>query len=713
MNISVKTLLLTCALTPPLAWAPNSWAQEQSISENDGTVARAGVEDIVVTAQKRSENLQRVPIAITAVTAQSLDRAQIETTQDLTFATPSLNFSQTAVFAQPFIRGIGTDSFSPGNEASVATYIDGVYIANMNAGSFAFNNIERIEVLKGPQGTLYGRNSTGGLLNVITRQPTDELRMEGSLSYGNFDTFIAKGYVAGGLGEGVAADMAVNIRSQGKGYYRNLGTGNRVSYEEGTYLRSKLVAEISPDVTLTLAGDYSDYDNTLASTRQPARGSLPSLPPGTYSTIPGHYSNTRDDTAQVRDWGGSATLNADLGAARLVSITAYRKTRGTQYLDGDDSSAPISETFSHLRYWQFSQELQLLSPDDAPFEWILGLYYLKTDAGWDPVTVFANGAQVSESRLFSAGQSLAGFAQATFDIGDNGKLTAGIRYTYDKKDYRRSFAPGAPAEESWKRPTWRLSYSHQFTPAVMGYLSYNRGYKSGVFNTLFGPPTAVNPEKVDSFELGVKSELFDRRVRFNVAGFYTDFRNIQVRAQLPGNIGVSLQNAASARIYGIDGDIAAVLSDDFQIQAGFSWVNASYTSFPGAEIYLPKAGGGNALTIGDASGNPLPRTPRFSGNIGVNYDHRFTDDSRVYANASLYLTDKIYWEPGARLTTKGHGLINATIGYAFPGDRVAIELFGRNINDVRYPNYVVAGTFADRTSYAPPRTYGVQLSFKY
>lgn len=708
MNISARILLLSCAFTPTIAWA-----QEGPAPDDGEVAARTGVEDIVVTAQKRSENLQRVPIAITAVTAQALDRAQIETTQDLTFATPSLNFSQTAVFAQPFIRGIGTDSFSPGNEASVATYIDGVYIANMNAGSFAFNNIERIEVLKGPQGTLYGRNSTGGLLNIITRQPTDGFALEGSASYGNFDTFTAKAYVAGGLGEGVSADMAVNIRSQGKGYYRNLGTGNRVSFEEGTYLRSKLVAEISPDVTLTLSGDYSDYENTLASTRQPAVGSVPALPPGTYSTIPGLYSNTRDDTARVRDGGGSATLNADLGGARLVSITAYRKTKGAQYLDGDDSSAPISETFAHLRYWQFSQELQLLSPDNAPFEWILGLYYLKTDAGWDPVTVFANGAQVSESRLFSAGQSLAGFAQATVNVGDNGKFTAGIRYTYDKKDYRRSFAPNAPAEASWKRPTWRLSYSHQFDPAVMGYLSYNRGYKSGVFNTLFGPPVPVNPEKVDSFEVGVKSELFDRRVRLNVAGFYTDFQNIQVRAQLPGNVGVNLQNAASARIYGIDGDIAAVLSDDFQIQAGFSWIDARYTDFPGAEIYVPKPGGGNSLTIGDASGNPLPRTPRFSGNIGLNYDRRLGDDSRIFANASVYLTDRIYWEPGARLTTRGHGLINATIGYAFPGDRVSIELFGRNINDVRYPNYVVAGTFADRTSYAAPRTYGVQLSFEY
>lgn len=671
------------------------------------------LEDIVVTAQKRSENLQDVPIAITALTATQLAQANIQTTMDLTFATPSLYFSQTTVFAQPFIRGVGTDSFAPGNEASVATYVDGVYIANMNAGTFALNNVERIEVLKGPQGTLYGRNSTGGLINVITATPTQNFEARGNVSYGNYDRVAGQAYVAGGLTPGIAADLAVSVSDQGKGYYRNLATGNRIVFEDGLYLRSKVVANLGEVGTFTLAGDYADFRNTLANARQPARGTVPALPAGSFSTVPGNYSNTRDDLGEAKDWGVGGTFALDLDALRIVSITAWRRTTGEQYLDGDDSALPISETPTAQSFRQFTQEIQLLSPSDASFEWIVGGFYMKADGGWDPIRVFANGVQVNQAFLFSRSTSLAGFAQASFDIGPRGRLTVGGRYSYDKKDYRRSSAPNGDVADSWKRPTWRISYDHQFSDATLAYVSYNRGYKSGVYNTLFGPPVSVDPEIVDSFELGLKNELFDRRVRFNIAAFYTDFRDIQVRSQQPGNAAVTLQNAAAARIYGIDADLYAAIGRDFQVQLGFSWLNARYTDFPGAEIYVPRAAGGNLLTIADASGDPLPRTPELSGNVGLNYNRRMANDSRLFASANLYLADTIYWAPGARVKSDPYGVLNGTIGYAFPGDHVSIEGFARNLTDARYPSYFVPSANADRISYAMPRTYGVKLGFKF
>ena len=695
-----------------LAWSGVAHAQSQPATAPTEQDANT-LEDIVVTAQKRGENLQVVPIAITALTATQLERANIQTGMDLTFATPSLNFSQTAVFAQPYIRGIGTDSFSPGNEASVATYVDGVYIASMNAGTFAFNNIDRIEVLRGPQGTLYGRNSTGGLINVITSTPSQDFKLRGNVGFGNYDRLSAQAYVAGGLAKGIAADLAVSFSDQGVGYYRNLQTGNRIVFEDGTYLRSKIVANLGERATLTLAGDYSNFRNTLANARQPAQGTTPALAAGTYSLRPGDYYNTRDDLGKVKDWGGSGTLAVDLDALRIVSITAYRRTIGDQYLDGDDSGAPISDTVTRQRYRQFTQEVQLLSPSGASVEWILGAFYLNADAGWDPIRVFANNAQVNSADLFSKSVSVAGFGQVGIHVGARGKLTVGARYTYDKKDYRRSFVPTGNVETSWSRPTWRVAYDHRLDDTTLAYASYNRGYKSGVYNTLFGPPVAVNPETVDSFELGLKNELFDRRVRLNVAAFYTAFRDIQVRSQQPGNTAVTLQNAAAARIYGIDADFNAAIGRDFQIQAGFSWIHGRYTDFPRAEIYVPRATGGNLLTIGDASGDPLPRTPEFSGNIGVNYDHRMANDSRIFASANLFLTDTIYWAPGARVKTDGYALLNGKVGYAFPGDHVSLEAFVRNVTDKRYANYVVPSANTDRTSYATPRTYGVKLGFTF
>lgn len=709
----MTTRWMTCAAAAAIAWAGAAHAQTAPVAQAPSEPDANTLEEVVVTAQKRSERLQEVPIAITALTATQLERANIQTTMDLTFGTPSLYFSQTTVFAQPFIRGVGTDSFSPGNEASVATYVDGVYIANMNAGTFALNNVERIEVLKGPQGTLYGRNSTGGLINVITATPRQTFVARGNVSYGNYRRVAGQAYVSGGLARGIAADLAVSVSDQGRGYYRNVATGNRIVFEDGTYLRSKVVAELGSIGTFTLAGDYADFRNTLANARQPAQGTVPALAAGTFSTRPGDYYNTRDDLGRAKDWGVAGTFSLDFDAVRLVSITAWRRTKGEQYLDGDDSSRPISETPTNQSFRQFTQEVQILSPTGSAFDWIVGAFYMNADGGWDPIRVFANGVQVNQAFLFSRSTSLAGFAQANLEIGSRGKLTVGARYSYDKKDYRRSSAPGADVADSWRRPTWRLSYDHRVSDTTLAYASYNRGYKSGVYNTLFGPPVSVDPEIVDSFELGLKNELFDRRVRFNVAAFYTDFRDIQVRSQQPGNAAVSLQNAAAARIYGLDADLYAALGRDLQFQLGFSWLNARYTDFPRAEIYVPRATGGNQLTIGDASGDPLPRTPKFSGNVGVNYDHRFADESRIFASANLYLADTIYWAPGARVKSDPYGVLNGTIGYAFPGNHFTIEAFARNLTDARYPSYFVPSANADRISYAVPRTYGVKAGFRF
>lgn len=338
---------------------------------------------------------------------------------------------------------------------------------------------------------------------------------------------------------------------------------------------------------------------------------------------------------------------------------------------------------------------------------------MNADAGWNPIDVYANGVRQSSSRLFSKSVSAAIFGQTSLHIGGGGRLTVGARYSYDKKDYRRSFAPASPVSDSWKRPTWRIAYDQRLNGATLAYASYNRGYKSGVYNTLFGPPVSVKPETVDSLEIGLKNDLADRKLRINIAAFHTRFRDIQVRSQVPGNSAVSLQNAASARIYGADADIYAALGSDFQLQAGLSWIHSRYTSFPRAEIYIPRATGGNQLTIGDASGNPLPRTPEFSGNVGLSFDHRMADESRLFASANLYVTDAIFWAPGARVKTGGYGVLNGTLGYALPGDVFSIEAFGRNLTDTRYANYVVPSANADRTSYAPPRTYGVRFSARY
>lgn len=737
-GLEVNRSLMTGASALMFLYAGPAWSQgmdsavDSDVNGQPDTV-RTQMEDIVVTAQRREENLQTVPIAITAVTANQLAIAGIRDTTDLSMAVPSLNFSRTAVYAQPYIRGVGTDAFAPGNEASVATYVDGVYIANMNAATFSFNNIERVEVLKGPQGTLYGRNSVGGLVSVVTRTPTQDFELKAHMGYGNFQAMEAGAYIAGGLAPNIAADFAVQFRDQGKGYNRNIsplavnrlagwaGAGSRVGFDEGLYLRSKVAIDLSDSVSLVLSGDYADFKNTLASNRQPGPGTDPVVPPGGTVSFEPRVNSLNVENSSNEDWGFSGTLRAELGGADFTSITAYRKTLGMHSQDSDDTSAPQAHTITITPYEQFSQELQLASASGSSFEWIAGLYYLWADAGYRAIESYSNNALLPlpgfnpPPSIFSGTRSLAGFAQASFDIGGNGRLTVGGRYTYDKKDFRSTFAgalapqvnPPMRDSQTWKKPTWRIAYDHKIGDSMI-YASYNRGYKSGVYNTALGFPPPVDPEVLDAFELGFKSDLFDRRLRINVAGFYSLYKDLQVRAQLPGNQGVVVQNAASARIKGIDGDIYAVLTDDLQLQVGFSWIHGRYKDFEFANVFLPRADApGNLSTTVDASGNRLIRTPEFSGSIGLRYSHENDDLSRVYGNAHVFLSDTIYWEPANRVTTDSYVVVNGTIGYTLKGGVLSVEAWAKNLLDKTYNNNIATSANGDRVSYAPPRTYGV------
>lgn len=696
-------------------------AYAQPTAEGSRSSERVGVAEIVVTAQRREERLQDVPISITALDSTLLEQSSIQTTTDLSLVVPSLNFSQTAAFAQPYIRGIGTDSFAPGNEASVATYVDGVYIANMSSAVFGFNNVERIEVLRGPQGTLYGRNSTGGVVNVITRSPEQEFSFEGNVGYGKFDVLEGSAYISGGIAENLASDFAVTFREQGDGYYPNLATGGRVAQEEGIYLRSKTVFEPSERLRIEGSVDYANYRNTLANSRQPRPGSNPVIPTGGEPGVPvisfepgKYYSNAVENLNEVEDYGASLTANLDLDSLTITSITAYRHADHNQNQDTDDTGIDAGRNMIALTYDQFSQELRIASNNAGSINWIAGVYYLWADAGFDPATIIARGNVVLEASLFSETESIAGFGQVSFDIFQNGQLTIGGRYTWDRKDYRRTIAPGQDVSESWQEPTWRVSYDHRLGDVLL-YASYNRGYKSGAYNTAFGPGVPVNPEIVDAFEAGFKADLLDRRLRVNLAAFHTDYRDIQVRAQAPGNIAVTLQNAASARIYGVEAEVVARVSQEWNVQAGLAWIDAEYTDFPGAEVFSPFPDGrpGNQQEIIDASGNPLPRTPKFSGSVSVNYDHSFANDSRIYGTSMIFYSGRRYWEPSARIFDDSYFLVNGTLGYAFPGDRFAVEIWARNLLDTTYGNYFVTSNNADRFSYAPPRTFGARAKFQF
>ena len=679
----------------------------------------AQLEEIVVTAQKREQNLQAVPITVTVHTAEQLEQAGVDSMTDLTLATPGLNYSITTVTAQPFIRGVGTDSFAPGTEASVATYVDGVYLSTMASGLFSFNNIDRIEVLKGPQGTLYGRNSTAGLINIITAKPNGETRGNFNVGLGNYDTTEAGGYYTTGLTDKLAADISLTFRDQGDGYYHNQVTGNSITREEGLYLRSKWVYTASDDLELTLIGDYSDYDNTLATIRQPGQGTVAAVPASTYTTEPGQYNASFDPIGAVEQQGFSARVDWDLGSVQLVSISAYREDDVDQYLDGDDSSIRGADIFTTFTHEQVTQEFQLLSNNESGVEWIVGLFYQNSDNAIDPLRVVVGGNDASpalNTSISSTTKAGALYGQASFSLSDATSLTVGGRFNYDEKDHQSALIPGVSSKEDWSEPTWRLALDHTLNDNVLLFSSYSRGYKSGAFNTLtVGPHKAVDPEIVDTFEVGMKADFLDNRLRLNSALFYTIFEDIQVRAQAEDNTTVSITNAARGEIFGLDADLTAAVSDNFTLRAGVSILDATYDMFDRASHFDPNPAniGGNTENFRSAAGNSLIRTPDWTFNLGGEYAFDIGSAGSMVASFNYFITDDIPWDPSGRVTTDGYDVANANLTWTPTASDFQVQIWAKNVFDELYENYVVPSNNDDRFSYAQPRTYGVKLSYQF
>ncbi|RYD92342.1 MAG: hypothetical protein EOP50_12845, partial [Sphingobacteriales bacterium] len=489
-------------------------------------------QDIVVTAQKRTERLQDVPISIAVTTPATLRDLGIRDTMSLQRAVPGIVIVQRNLNAVPYIRGIGADNAAAGDESPIAVYVDGVYRASSSASAFSLPNVERIEVLKGPQGTLFGRNATGGVISIVTKQPSQVASGVARVGYGNYNTVEGNVYLNVPLTSVLAANFTARYNERMDGWGKNVATGKDVYTLASMALDTKWKLDLDA-TTITLMADWS-RDRWIGG---PGQSSL--TLPGRGSSIDGNdyyaglYNINADGKSVLRlkNYGGSLHIQHDFGGAQLLSISAYRVTNGILYGDSDATPVAFLDYFVGINDKAITQEFQLTSSPDSKLSWILGTFFLKTHQPVDQSQVFTNGAAVTRpfSKDLSRTTSYAAFAQATYPIGSNTKVTAGIRYTIDQKKHNFRANGGvkfvAP-KETYKSPTWRLAINHDLSEDVMVYASYNRGFKSGVYSTGNTNP-AVKPSKVDAYEVGIKSEFLDRRVTFNLAGYYAKYHDIQ------------------------------------------------------------------------------------------------------------------------------------------------------------------------------------------
>jgi iron complex outermembrane receptor protein len=699
-------------------FATAAHAQTETATETEAFDAG----DIIVTAQRREQNLQKVPVTISVLTADAAMRLGINSTTDLAASVPGLNITQS--FSSPtfYLRGVGHADVNTGQEMPTALYIDGVYVATTVGSIFSFNNIERVEVLKGPQGTLFGRNATGGVIQVVTKTPSHTPSVSASATYGNYDRYELNFYGTTGLSDTLAADLAVYQMDQSDGWGRNVLTGKKVNLGRELSIRSKLFWTPDDRTSVTLTGDYSRQKTDIGTSTAVRPGALGF---DGVTTNQGFYNITSevdDIHTRYHQWGATLNVKHDFDFARIVSISAYHDLREHVVgYDGDGTpfAGLVAGRFAPAK--TFTQELQLQSLPGSKIQWIGGLYFLHQKTGTEPLDL--SGAAVAPFPGFvfyqtvkQTTKSYAAFAEATVPIiDDDTHFTAGIRYTSDKRRMTGSnadsfgtvYPPVTPQSKRWSRPSWRAVLDHQFNPRIFGYAQYSRGFKSGQFNLIAPGDPPVKPEQLDAFELGLKTKLFDNRLRLNVAGFYYDYKDIQVQTVIPA--GTRIVNAASARMKGIDVDFDLAISRDFHLGGGLSYLDGKYKSFENAPFLAPLPTGGNMSFTGDASGNRLVNAPKWQANLNASYVIPSSIGDFTLAGQYAY-NSGFFFTADNRPRQHAYDLVNGSIEWRATSREFGVRLWAKNITKEKYvssSNNISA--LGDQYAPAPPRTYGGTL----
>lgn len=713
-----------CVPLASLALMVCSGAGAQAQSARDAGT-HAALAEIVVTAQRRSENLQAVPISVTAFSADFLATRGIKSVLDLHTVTPGLTYTVQAFQATPRIRGIGTTVAGAGNENSVATYVDGVYYASATGAVLSFNNVEQVAVLKGPQGTLFGRNATGGLIQITTADPRYEFQGDASLRYGSENTVGADLYLTGGLSDSVAANLAVQFSDQSDGFGTNTVNGRDVNKSRNVGVRSKIRWDIGEATTAIAAVDFGriNFDGPQF---RPVFGQSALLTGYEYTGATYDIASDVQPSSQTEQYGASLNLTHQFETMELLSISAYRKTEWDVVFDSDATPDDLFAVDVFEENVQYSQEFKLASTDEGALKWILGAYFFHGEGSNEPATVRL--AAFGLTQVFRSNQttdSYAAFAQGTYGLTEATALTVGLRYTKEDKELDSDgeiilLGPGAVipatpyvAKSSDSELTWRLAIENELTSGVLAYASYNRGFKSGGFNSFaLNTPNAFKPEQLDAFEVGLKSESADGRFRMNAATFYYDFENIQLNTYV--NSVPAIYNGDAAYAYGLDVDVAAAPVENLTLTAGVAWLHGRFRDFPiVTTVVLPTGGLVQGPSI-SASGKKLPRAPEVQLNLGVEYGVALKKGGLRLAVDYAY-SDRWYDAPENRLSQGAYSLVNASIAWNFDDEeRRSLTVWGRNLSDSVYSNQLTAQVnHLDFINLDAPRTFGATLAFRF
>ena len=681
-----RSFLVLCSMTVVAA---------DGVAANDNG-EKAALEEIVVTAQLREQSLQDVPISINVLGAGEIADMRIDDISDIGYEVPGLSiYSFLPGQANPSIRGAMTFNDAPGVEQSVAMFMDGVYIGQTGFFSFDLFDIERIEVLKGPQGTLFGRNVTGGALNIITTTPPDAF--DGSLeaTAGNYGQMEMQGVVGGPLSDTLSGQIAFSWKDS-DGFYTNIPDGKDVEAQDAFSVRGKLRYDLNDAVELVLSAEHG-RDELQGIAFDLTGDPLPYM--GTEAFGPDDDVTLNFLGAlDVETWAYTGTITVDTNIGTITSITGYRESENNITADADGTPVVEIELEDDDQIEQFSQELRLTGQANN-IDYVGGLYFVNIkhdrvqnrlfdgapgslfEIALSPVPVLDVDGQDIETTSYAA------YGEITYTFEQGLSLTGGIRYTKDEKTGSSFCSSGgafilcpSPAltishDGSWDAITPRFVAQYEFSDDVMAYGSYSRGFKSGGFPlNIFSPdPQAeeFKPEYADNYEVGIKSRLWDQRLQTNLAIFQLDFTDLQVLQANPEGQTFAA-NAGEATTKGVELDLNVVVTSAFQVYGNYSYLDVEFKSLQ--------------LEGEDLSGNTTRATPEHSFNVGAEYTWNLPGDAgEVALRTNLIYTSRYYLsvDNDPNRTAKLDNIVNAGIKYTTPGERWEFSLWGKNLTDER------------------------------
>jgi iron complex outermembrane receptor protein len=713
LAVTASTQAIAQATEAP---APAAQQAAETAESDEGQLA-----DIVVTATRREERLQDVPVSVTAITADSLSASGVIESRTLTQVVPGLLFSRSASVGQPVIRGVGSTGVSGGDEANVAMYIDGVYHADPYSTLMELVEIQRVEVLRGPQGTVFGRNATGGLINVITPDPSFTFRGRVGASYSRMrngsDGIDLRAYLTGPISDTLAFDFA-GLYRESDGYIEDLVRGGALGHQQVFDVRGKILFQPSDAARFVLTAQYGRQEsqgNTnvlLDGNTQGRRYPGVILPTG-----PWQATLDRVPVSDYRRFNTTLRGSLDFGAVNLESTTAYNFSWAGQVSDQDSSNINIGASAPQFWTRTYSQEVRLLSTGGGRFNWIAGLYAFHLDnhaytlvessAGPPaPVTSFYLEPDIKTT-------SYAGFAEGTLQVIDPLFITLGVRYTTEQRSFaqsRNGVSLFPEQERSYNDPTYRAAFRYEITPTINFYGSYGTGFKSGVFNSISLSRVATEPEHIGAAELGFKADL-SRALRVNIVGYHYDYTDLQVISRDPVGTFV-LQNAASAQIYGAELEVTAIPVQGLVLNGSVTLSRARYEEFPGAQCYSRRPDlAGNTVFTCDASGNHMIRAPEFTFNLGARWSQPI-GSGELEIGGNVYHSGRVYYDFSNNFSQDPYYLVNAEIAYQ-AGNGVRYSLAVSNLFDAFVAQSMrVAPPATDFIPERPRRiTAGVQYSF--